>query len=140
MPKETLGLLYQAATEPELWPAALAAVAKEAGGTFANLFMVDKRAGQAPVSLLGGDYARESAEPYIQYYHKIDPRMILAKRMPEGVLYACHHHFDDEWVAHDETYQDFLLPHDIRYTAACTLMDNDQTHAVLGVLRSPRQG
>ncbi len=139
-PEATIGLLYQAAIEPEHWPAALAAVARESGASFANLFLAGKDGETRPQSLLGGDYARESAEPYVQYYHKIDPRLQLAKRMPEGVLYACHHHFDEDFVTGDETYQDFLIPYDIRFTAACTLIDEGGAEVVLGVLRNARRG
>ena len=137
---ETVELLYDAALDGERWSMALAAVAAEVQSSFANLLWLDKRGLALPLSLLGGDYAPETAAPYARHYHRIDPRLALADAHPPGVVYACHHHLSDDDVGRSEIFQDLLIPYGIRYSAATRLIDNRESKAILGVMRAPEQG
>ncbi len=47
----------------------------------------------------------------------------------------CHELFDEEYVAHDRFYQEFLIPYGGRYLSGTKIIDTDETLVLLGAMR-----
>lgn len=133
----TLGGLYQAAVDDGAWPAALTTLGDLTSSIGGHLLIWDKMS-RTPLDSFMGDRFPEVNPVYLAYYGAIDPRLQLVMTMPVGKVFACHHHFDADFVRHNEFYNDFLLPNDARYVAGCRLLETDGLTAILGLHRSPR--
>ncbi len=133
-------LLYRAAGEPEHWPAALGAVAREFDAKVAQLLWWDKRPNRTPDSLIGGTPTPGTEADYLGHYSRIDPRQKLVVGVRVGAIYACHQHFDERFVAHSEIYQDFLIPIGGRYSMIGKLADDDDEASTVGMIRPLDRG
>lgn len=133
-------LLYRAAGEPEYWPAALGAVAREFDAKVAQLLWWDKRPNRTPTSLIGGTPTPGTEALYVGHYSRIDPRQKLVVGVHVGAIYACHQHFDEHFVARSEIYQDFLIPIGGRYSVIGKLSDDDGGASTVGMIRPLDRG
>jgi hypothetical protein len=94
--------LYDAAVEPDLWLAAIAALCRYMGASATHFVIWDKQKNTFPLSVLGGE-VHEQAEPlYVAHYGALDPRMKLREKISPGEPLVCHHHFDEPYVAKSE--------------------------------------
>lgn len=76
-----IGALYEAAVEPERWPAALTATADLLGAVGAQFFLWDEQASAAPFAAVGR-LPEEGNAAYVRYYGAIDPRRQALERHP----------------------------------------------------------
>ena len=90
-----------------------------AGATNA-LRVLGPTAGTRPESFMGSRFP-EVNEEYVEHYSRIDPRLGLVVSLPSERIFACHKHFDADFVRHDPFYNEFLLPHQFRFVAGCRL-------------------
>jgi PAS domain-containing protein len=134
-----IGALYEAAVEPERWPAALTATADLLGGVGAQFFLWDKRAGVAPFAAVGR-LPEEGNAAYARYYGAIDPRREALERHPVGKVLTADEDFDDGRFRKSEFFNDFLVPYGVPYVAGGRVLQSAGLSAVVAVLRNVHQG
>ena len=88
----------------------------------------------------GANLPDEGELGYIQKYSAIDPRMPFMLAAP--LLGWMHDHLllDDDFVAKDLFYQDFLIPLGMRYVSGIKLIDDDEVTLIFSYLSRPDQG
>jgi len=130
-------LIYGAALRPEAWPAALQAVAESLGCDLFHAFVWNVPE-QRPELGWATD-SPQTAEMHAQYngyFGRIDPRRAISDVEIAGHVFRCHDHIDDRAVASSEFYQDFLLPHGLRYMIGSTLTRSPQQELKIALLRA----
>ena len=115
-----VGMIYDAALQPGRWGDALQASAQALGCEMFHSSVWDLRDGQPLFSCATPDTAQLIAL-YHGHFGAIDPRKGLADVLGPGRMFRCHDHIDARTVSHDEFYQDFLLPHGLRYMMGGTV-------------------
>ena len=135
-PRErTIGLFYEAAINPSLWPLALDAFSAGTGSVGAHLIAFDRQTLLPRWGFLGGSViAPDSMGLYIQHYKNVDPlipTMVVAPVANSAML--CHEFIPQESVARSEYYQDFLIPSHGRYQAGWNLESNSDRVTALGL-------
>ncbi|GAB3626560.1 helix-turn-helix transcriptional regulator [Pandoraea terrae] len=131
--------IYETTLDVSQWGTVLEQVSQAAGAIGGHFFYWDditKQAGDGHVS-----FAFDEAQSYVYatHYAHIDPRRAWVMSQGVGEWRACHHRFDQRFVAHDPCYNEFLMPNGIRYTAGAVLSDNDHQSGVIGLFRAPGQ-
>lgn len=121
-----IGTLYDAAVEPERWPAALTATADLLGAVGSQLYFWNKR--------------EKGNAAYLRYYGAIDTRRQALERIPAGTVTAYDLDFDEGRFRKSEFLNDFLIPHGVPYVAGTRPFETADLSAVLAVLRNFRQG
>ena len=130
-----VGLLEDAATTPDLWPAALDALEPLFASSAVHLFLWDRAQDRATLSLPSHNYRGQ--EQFQRRYGRMDPRRHLLMRQSPGFLLLCHEHFDQRFVDRSEFYNDFSLPLDRRWLMTTSLWDEAGTAAIFAVFRPP---
>ena len=128
---------YRAASGVVGWVEALAPFQRAMSAVALTLIGVDHSRGRLTFSYDASDLPVEASLDYIRTYHKIDPRAQLVATLPVGEWMHCWEHFDDEFVANDRFYQDFLIPYGGRYSTGWKLLQDDTESVILGVHRGP---
>jgi DNA-binding CsgD family transcriptional regulator len=136
---QVIGTFYEAATEPELWSAALIGAADLLGGVGGQFFLWNKLQRTAPVTVVGRLPAEGNAL-YARYYGAIDPRRQAAERLPVGTIMTCDEHFDDGRFRKSEFFNDFLVPFGVPYAAGGRVLETAELSAVITVIRNFHQG
>lgn len=134
-----VGTLYDAAAEPERWPAALTATADLLGAVGAQFFFWDKQARVAPFAAVGR-LPDDGNAAYTRYYGSIDPRREALERLPVGKLFTADEHFDGGRLRKSEFFNDFLVPYGVPYVAGGRVLQTAGLSAVVAVLRNFGQG
>lgn len=136
-----VGLIYQAALEPESWRDALtelAAVVEADGWHLLGWSMEQK------VDLLGVlpdvPPAAGILASYNAHYGAIDPRRALSEQYGPGAVMCCHRHFSERFVSGSEFFQDFLLPLDLRYSMGGSVRRNLSVDYQIGLTRGRKGG
>ncbi len=139
-----VSLIYQAAVDRELWPAALRALADEADcpELALNLFgkqVVDGTSVFQTIFLAssGGIYGWEAVKLYTDYYSRLDAMASAAAQLDTGGLLLSHELISEKQVARSEYFQDFLIPQGGRYMAGWTLEHSAERMVALA-FHSPR--
>ncbi len=139
MDAKVLGLIYEAALEPDRWTDAIAAVASSVKAEGGQILLWDERSGGAAFTRSVGSGASDQAHVdrlYNDYYGIIDPRRNHAMTLPVQQWMACHHICDDRFVARSEFYQDYFIPVlDSRYMCGTRLAGEQGLHAMLAIAR-----
>lgn len=131
---------YEAATDAVLWRSALARMTELFEPSFAaNLFIWDRLKKVVFADVDRDELAAANAD-YASYYNSIYPRAGMVARMPAGFAMACHHYFDDAYVAKSEFYQDFMIKIGGRYIAGAKLTETARYSAIIAAHRNIRQG
>lgn len=131
---------YEAATEPALWMPALASMTRLFSPAFIAHWFTWDRTKNVDFSIVDRDELAGANKQYVTYYAKIDPRTAMGARLPVGEVLACHHHFDEAYVAKSEFYQDFLIRIGGRYIATAKVDESDRCMTFVSVHRNTRQG
>jgi len=76
---------------------------------------------------------------FANYYISIDPRVSILRDTVIDEWSCCHNSFDQNFVSHNEFYQDFFIRQGARYSMCAWVDDNEDYHSVLGVLRAVGQ-
>jgi hypothetical protein len=84
-----IGLFYEAAVSPSLWPTALAAYADAAGVEEAHLAVRDPALNIGVFQSGGRVFTPEVVKSYFAYYHDIDPLRKVVGEHPDGHLVVC---------------------------------------------------
>jgi|JI10StandDraft_1071094.scaffolds.fasta_scaffold174793_2 DNA-binding CsgD family transcriptional regulator/PAS domain-containing protein len=96
---------------------------------------IDKRSTSLLFSAEGGPVSPQAAIDYIRHFHAINPRIAPAIATPADQWMHCHEHLDEQFVAADPFFQEFLIPHGGRYMSATKLLDTDESLFMLGLMR-----
>jgi PAS domain-containing protein len=137
--ESVVGALYDAAAEPERWPAALTAAADLLDAAGAQFFLWDKQQNTTPFAVVGR-LPEEGNEAYLRYYSAFDTRRQALERVPVGKVATYDLEFDEGRFRKSEFFNDFLVPHDVPYVAGSRLLHAANQSAVIAVLRNFRQG
>jgi DNA-binding CsgD family transcriptional regulator len=137
--ESVVGSLYDAAAEPERWPAALTAAADLLGAAGAQFFLWDKQQNTTPFAIVGR-LPEEGNEAYLRYYSAFDTRRQALERVPVGKVATYDLEFDQGRFRKGEFFNDFLAPYGLPYVAGSRLLHTAGQSAVVAVLRDFRQG
>lgn len=99
-----------------------------------QLLGVNKKTGVMMFSFEGGSAPPAAPVEYLRRYHRIDPRLGKFLPAPQGEWFACEEHFDDEFVAANPFYQDYLIPLGARYLYGTKLHDDESSTILMGHL------
>jgi len=115
---ELVGLIYAWATEPARLPEVLRLFNELVGGTTAQLFTRDLATG----AILSSQVADPAHEPvgrhYVSHWGAFDPRVKWLSSRTSNMVLRCHEQFDEAFVAASSFYQDFMVPHGLRWSLA----------------------
>jgi DNA-binding CsgD family transcriptional regulator len=135
-----VGLIYESALDPGLWQETMSVLARQVGADTFHLLGWDSKKQAATLGVMSHESWNDALALYNSYYGTVDPRRQLASRADPGVVLACHHHFDDQFISKSEFYQDFLLRYGLRYCLGGCLSRNESTDVNLALLRDPEHG
>ncbi len=140
--EDLIGAIYETALNPGMWPEVMTLCARQVDGVAAHIMTVDK-CRESPVFLVAagdGDLPTpENQNHYLNYYVKIDPRMQVMAAAKLHEWRYCTHYLDQQYVNHNEFYQDFLLPSGGRYAMGAWINDSSSEKTVLGLHRCQGQ-
>ncbi len=127
--------LYSAAAGEQAWSQPLAAFQALFGAWGVHLHGIDAGQGNVSFSYEVGGFPPEGALAYIRHYHRIDPRSAMVAQLAPGQWKSCHQLFDDEFVARDPFYQEFLLPYGGRWVSGSKIYQDAEVIAFFGIHR-----
>ena len=135
--------IYDAALDPQAWPALLAQVCDAIGGSSAWLSKLDVRTGNGTGMIARIDPVMPGL--YSQYYGEINP--VAKVENAQGFMNAWRpiiltdeDRLPKETLVKSEFYADFLAPQDIHSTMMIRLGASGYSTAVVNIHRSHRQG
>ena len=134
-----IGTLYDAALEPERWPAALTATADLLGAVGSQFYFWNRHDNSTPFAVVGR-LPEEGNAAYLRYYGAIDTRRQALERVPVGQVTAYGLDFDEGRFQRSEFFNDFLVPHGVPYVAGGRAFETADISAVIAVLRNFHQG
>ena len=135
---EIVSGFYQAAAGSIGWVDALSTFRRSVSAFAIYVHAVDRAQGRISYSYNASDLPAEADLDYVRTYHRIDPRGNLALDLEPGQWINCWDIFDDEFVAKDRFYQEFLIPYGGRYVSGAKLIDDGPLCVILGVHRGLR--
>jgi DNA-binding CsgD family transcriptional regulator len=126
---------YRAAGGDIAWTNALWPFARAVSAVAIHLHGTERTQGRVSFSHVASDLPAEAEFDYLRTYHGLDPRAGLVLNLPPGQWMNCWEHFDEDFVARDRFYQDFLIPYGGRYVSGVKLLQDESLSVVLGVHR-----
>jgi DNA-binding CsgD family transcriptional regulator len=138
-----IGLLYETALDPNLWTEALGLCVQYAGGIDGQLLSLDKKH-NTPIATGSMMAKTKYSQPiaaceYLDYYLSIDPRFKMVQGGAIDEWLCCHHTLDQDFVDHNEFFQDFYIYRGLRYAMMAWIQDNKDDHTLLAVVRGVGQ-
>jgi len=132
---EVLQSLYSAASGKQSWGRAMNLVAEAFDAWAVQLIGMNKANGSVLFSHDGGKASPESALDYIREYHQHNPRIRPTLALGAEEWIHDHELFDEEFVANNSFYRDFLIPYGGRYLSGTKIVDNDERLVIFGAMR-----
>lgn len=126
---------YRAATGAIEWNDALESVRIAFKARCAPVQTLDLRSGNLIALHVGGPDMDRPALEYLREYHPIDPRAKIVLGRPVGEWVHCNDYLDDEFVANDRFFQEYLPSFDSRYVSAVAVPVDPHTLSFLGIHR-----
>lgn len=131
----------RAALDPALWPEALWRAGQLVGSDFTVFDHIDKRTGQVTLGFCDRpDHVAEVRERYEAYFHRINPRFDVARRLPLDTVMDDDLIGDDRALSHCEFYVDFLKPSGLKYFIGSGIADDAEQTVVFSLQRSAERG
>lgn len=134
---EAVGLAYASATGRERLPDFLRQFNELVGGTTSQLFTRDAATGAILSSQVGDPAHEPLGRHYASHWGTFDPRVQRLASRPVGKVMRCHEEFDDAFVAGNSFYQDFMVPHGLRWSLAARFRGETGTDYVIVSMRPP---
>jgi DNA-binding CsgD family transcriptional regulator/PAS domain-containing protein len=131
--------IYAAGLDAELWPQALAGMARAVGGGAATLEVYDKPS-LRPVELYCHGVPPASEIKYLDHYVTLNRRLPIVARDPLGEMNWDYRIFDEQTISRDPFYMEFLASFDVKYWVGGIVLTNRDEFAGVCVHRSPKQG
>lgn len=112
-------------------PTDLSRVVKEANALLqsdlCHVFGID-RSGHETFRMVTHEEYEPTVEAYSKYFGYIDPRRERLERAAPGGIYRCSEICDSSFVNRSEFYQDYYIPHGLRYVlGSCVVRDDKQS-------------
>lgn len=134
-----IGLIYDAAVEPGLWPEAMDAMARAIGARTGILYRFDLKHRRAEqIADLHLDPGLQEA--YESHYCRIDTWNQRVQSMPAGQILPTQHLIADRELERSEFYADILRPQDIFYATGGMVERDHSGFAVFGLQRGRHAG
>jgi len=135
-----IGVLYETVLDPSRWQEAVGLCGHYAGGIDGQMLLTIDKEHNLPVAsvIATTSFSLEGGNDYVNHYMDIDPRLPLITDS-DSTWRCCHHLHNQNFVDRNEFYQDFLLPHSIRYAMIRRIDDSESEYTILGVLRAVGQ-
>lgn len=134
-----LGGIYAASLEPDRWPDVLETVCAGVNGDVYHLQGWDGDFGVDRLGIISAG-KEEALASYQGHFGHIDPRRAEFRNGLPGVVTACHHYLNDDFVGGSEFFRDYLVPHCGRYSATVPLLSAHGLQAQLDVVRASDRG
>ena len=125
-----IGDVYDAAMQPEHWPAIVERITRWIEGDTCHLAGWNPGSGQTFIRCMFG-LQLEVGDEYSRHHAANDPRLGLAMSLGTGALIRCHEHFDRDFVSRSEFYQDYLLPIGVHYLLGSGNLSTDPDSIVV---------
>lgn len=127
--------LYAAASGRIAWQVVLANVADYLDLWLVQLMSVDSRNGNLLFNAYGGDGASpEAALDYVRFYNTIDPRIGIALETPREKWISSRERHNDEFIARNAYYQNFLIPYGGGHVLGAKLIEVEYTQFLLAMV------
>ena len=140
---DTIGKIYAAAADGELWGDALAAVEELTGSAGAVIHIVSKKAPLEMRTLLGksaaGYFLASHVDEWTRDYALMCPRLAAAKRWPDAPYYVDYMLKSERELDFDPVYE-WYGSYGLRYFVGSRLIDDDDTEIVWSLQRRREQG
>jgi len=131
----------RAALNPALWPETLWRAGQLVGSDFTVFDHIHKATGQITLGFCDRpDHVAEVREIYERYFHRINPRFDVARRMPLDAIMDDDLIGDDKAIGRLEFYVDFLKPSGLKYFIGSGLADDAEQTVVFSLQRSAERG
>jgi DNA-binding CsgD family transcriptional regulator/PAS domain-containing protein len=136
---DTIEAVHAAGLEAELWPDALRRIAGLFGAVGASLEIFDKRTRTLKELQTVG--LPEGAElPYVEHYANCNSRASYAMRNLSQRILFDYRLTDERSMDRDPFYMEYLRSIGLRYFVTGQIVDTADTHGIVSVQRSRRQG
>lgn len=132
---DVVSKLYLAAGGLLCWEEALGTIADAMRLWGVHIVGVDERNNALKFLLDGGEMPPEAIVDYIGKYHQCNPRLGALLALQGDEWMHCHEHFNDQFVATDRFYQEFLIPYGGRYLSGTKIISDDKQIVILAILR-----
>lgn len=131
----------RAALNPAHWPETLWRAGQLVGSDFTVFDHIDKKTGRITLGFCDRpDHVAEVREKYEAYFHTINPRFDVARRMPLSAVMDDDLIGDDRALGRHEFYNDFLKPSGLKYFIGSGVADDAEQTVVFSLQRSPERG
>ncbi|MGZ5009442.1 MAG: helix-turn-helix transcriptional regulator [Methylobacter sp.] len=135
-----ISVLYETVLDPSRWREAVGLCGQYAGGIDGQLCTANKES-LIPTDfvLAGTAFSLQAGDAYADYYLPSDPRIPMILDAAVNEWRCCHHFFDQNFVDHNEFYQDFLIPYGARYGMVAIVDDNYDRFTTFASIRAVGQ-
>ncbi|MDP3759094.1 MAG: helix-turn-helix transcriptional regulator [Ramlibacter sp.] len=130
-----VGQIYDSATDPARLPGVLRLFNEFVRGTTTQLFIRDIGTGAILASQVGDAAQEAMGRHYVSHWGAFDPRVKWLASRPANKVLRCHEQFDDAFVAGSSFYQDFMVPHGLRWSLAGRYPGEPGTETVIVNMR-----
>ena len=128
------GLIYDAALDPQAWPAVLERYARAIGASCANAHARDPRTSTFYfIAASGIDSTWMVA--YQDHYASVEPWLAPALPLPSGSVWTSPMLVPDRTLECSEYYNDFLEPQDLRHICSLHALNEHDAFAAISALR-----
>lgn len=125
--------LYSAAAGRAPWKQALDELALTIDARAVHMMGMDRQRRGILFSHCGGSAMPEAHLDYVRTWHRSDPGIELLESAQARTWVHCHEHFDEERVATDPFWQEFLIPFGGRYRSSTKILDDEDLTVILAV-------
>jgi DNA-binding CsgD family transcriptional regulator len=136
---KTVEAVHAAALDDSVWPAAMRAVARLFGAGISSYEVFDK--GTMSLKEFRADGLPPGGQlDYLEVYSRGNPRVTYAVRNPQQKILCDGMLIDERSMDRDAYYTKYLRPLGLRYFMSGKLADTADTHAIMSIQRSQREG
>lgn len=124
---QLIGSLYESILRPDDLRHVVTAANSLLESDLCHLFGVSQ-SGAETFRMISHDEYEPTVAAYAKHYGHIDPRRSHLDLAPPGGIYRCSEICDSSFVNRSEFYQDYYLPHGLRYVlGSCLFRDQHQS-------------
>lgn len=133
------GLIYGSTTEPSKTGELLRLMNQQVHGALAHVFTRHTATGAVLRSQISHEAHEGTHRHYTTHWANSDPRLRRLGGRASARVLRCHEHFDDVFVSSNAFYQDFLIPHGLRWSLVIGYESAPGVETFLVVMRTTDQ-